>query len=171
MSKVNLIFVYPHTDTLKDSIVGEVVELVEGGKPETGKLYPVHVGGFILGGILEALKDGVVVTMNRNKYLDDKTELVNINIPDMLSATIAAKRYVGDDYSFFGSCYAGAVHDLLKMIIHIRHKKGEDCSEVWTEILRAGGINILPGIPAYCVTPKDLYIALLSLGGKIIEKP
>jgi hypothetical protein len=54
------------------------------------------------------------------------------------------------------------INILITKFLHIPVKlsSGEltmNCSETVTRILRAGGLNVLPGVNADCVTPMDLY--------------
>lgn len=117
-----------------------------------------HVGIEILGGIVEAIVPKVVLSLT-DKYANYITKYVDVDIPDMVAAESEAKALIGKPYGFV-DCITGGLHDLAGKNIIGDGYITADCSETVTRILRAGGIDILPGVPADDVTPEDLLKAL-----------
>jgi hypothetical protein len=118
-------------------------------------------------GILEALGSGVVVSEDVHKYDKCRTEMISVNVPDLPAASRKWRSLIGCKYSLLGSCFAGMIYDVFHRIIHKKWHWRYDCSETITLGLRKGMVKILPRVPAYCITPKDLFIAL---GGELNEK-
>ncbi|MBU2700435.1 hypothetical protein Ga0466249_001527 [Sporomusaceae bacterium BoRhaA] len=172
MAKVSIIFV--HGDTFIDKSIDDITN---------GKYS--HTAIKILGGVLEALgmpDDGDkypgIHLHDLGKY-DNKpyVEFVSVELPDLAAAENEARNMIGMFYSYIG-CIEGGTYDLFGInlrpwfnkIINILITKffhipvnlstGKwtmNCSETVTRILRAGGLNVLPGVDADCVTPMDLY--------------
>jgi hypothetical protein len=175
MSKITVVFVGG------DSGVDKVIDTVTNGNIS-------HVAIKILGGTLEALgiKDSVdkypgvwlhdTAKYDNNPYAD----YIDIDLPDLASAEKKAKLLLGKFYSYIG-CIEGGAYDLFGVQLHpwltkvinvltikalglpVNIDTGEwtmNCSETVTRILRAGGLNILPGVDADCITPEDLRVAL-----------
>jgi hypothetical protein len=179
MAKLNVIFVGGN------SWVDSVIEKITHGDVS-------HVAIQILGGTLES--QGIPDKGDRypgvhlhdlHKYDNNPyAKVYSVDIPDVLAATQKAEEVKGKFYSYL-ACFEGGTYDLFKIHLHPIIMKGinwclskllripidldtgewtMDCSETVTRILRAGGLLILPNIPADEVTPEDLEDALVSMG-------
>jgi len=153
MAKLYLLFVYEHDDNLIDEVVGKAVSAVEGGD------WPVHVAAYLFNGLFEAIEPRVTVS-DCYKYDRCRTKAVAVDVPDLDAATQKAAVLMDKPYGLLSSCIAGGWYSLFHRVLHLGRHNGKDCSEVATIVLRAGGVPLYGGRPAYTVTPKDLYIAL-----------
>jgi len=140
--KVKVLFSYPCTP------FGEIIEAVE------GKGQPSHAAIFMLGGILEALSNGFVKSPI-NAYDQFKHTIIEVDVPNIEAAEEEANKLLGNPYGY-RACLDGGLHDLLGVTVPGDGEKTVDCSEAVTRILRAGGVDVLPGVYADCVTPADL---------------
>ena len=172
MAKISIIFV--HGDTFIDKSIDDITN---------GKYS--HTAIKILGGVLEALgmpdagdKYPGVHLHDLGKYDNNPhVEFIEVDLPDLASAEKEGRNLLGMFYSYIG-CIEGGTYDLFGINIHplinnminilitkflhipVKLSSGEltmNCSETVTRILRAGGLNVLPGVNADCVTPMDLY--------------
>jgi hypothetical protein len=175
MAKVTVIFVGGN------ELVDKVIEGVTHGTCS-------HVAIQILGGVLES--QGVPDKGDRypgvhlhalDKYDNNQyAKFVEVEVPNLSAAERTAKRLLGKFYSYIG-CIEGGVYDLFGIQLHpwiakyinllivkffrlpVNLDTGEwtmNCSETVTRILRAGGLSVLPGVDADCITPEDLLVAL-----------
>lgn len=182
MSKVTVIFVGG------SKLIDKVIENVTHGTCS-------HTAIKILGGVLESqgIPDvgdkypGVHLhtdgKYNNNAY----TQFVDVDLPDLIAAEKKAQSLLGKFYSYIG-CIEGGSYDIFGINLHpiinrfinllivkflnipINLDTGEwtmNCSETVTRILRAGGLDVLPGVDADCITPEDL---LKALTGKNLPK-
>ena len=85
------------------------------------------------------------------------TEYIRVDIPDLGAAEAKAKHLLNTSYGLLTDCVEGAVHDLTGIVLPGNGEKTVNCSETVTRILRAGGLDALPGHEADSVTPGDLY--------------
>lgn len=121
------------------------------------------------------LLPGVRVS-STDKYDGANILSIDVDLPNQAAAEQKARRLIGKFYSYIG-CFEGGAFDLTGMNLHswigkvfnwivakclgvpIKIDTGEwtmNCSETATRIIRAGGLEILPGVDADCVTPMDL---------------
>ena len=141
----------------------KVIERVEGG-PWT------HVAGLILDSTLES--EGVkehsdpypgVWLHPPDKYKDGEDAVfIQVDVPDLAAAEQQARDSLGSLYGYI-DCVNGGIKELFDKVIPGDGTATMNCSETWTRILRAGGLDVLPGIEADSVTPQMLYEALTSL--------
>jgi len=151
LAKVKVLFVYAH------NVVGEIVDFAE-GKGED----PSHVAVFACGGLLEAIQPAVTVSPV-DKYAVCKTRTITVEVPDIEAAEAEGQRLIGTPYGLVTDCVSGLIHDVTSRHVVFNGAGTANCSETGTRYLRAGGLDVLPGIPADCVTPKDLLLALEPL--------
>ncbi len=111
-----------------------------------------------------------------NKYDDANILAIDIKMPDQVAAERKAQNLIGRLYSYIG-CFEGGTYDITGIKLHpwivkilnwfltrflgvpLSIDTGEwtmNCSETVTRILRAGGLEVLPGVDADCITPMDL---------------
>ncbi|MBP2643785.1 MAG: hypothetical protein H6Q67_1672 [Firmicutes bacterium] len=150
LAEIQVLFSYPV------SPFGHLIDAVEGAGAD-----PSHSAIFMLGGILEALDNGFVKSP-LNAYEGRKTTVITVKVPDMEAAEVEAGKLLGTPYGYI-DCVNGGLHDLTGANIPGDGELTVDCSEAVTRILRAGGLDILPGLYADCVTPADLLEALTAL--------
>ena len=85
-----------------------------------------------------------------------------ITVPDIEAAKKFAEDMVGKPYGLLTSCVLGGIHDIFDIELEVGDFDFScDCSEYGLRTLRAGGLDELPGTPAGCVTPRDLYDAII----------
>jgi len=157
MSNITIIFCHGR------AWYSEIIEKVEGGPYS-------HVAGLILDSTLES--EGIkeysdpypgVWLHPPDKYKDgEDAKFVIVDIPDFPAAEDEARKLLGSFYGYI-DCVNGGIETLFG-----KQLKGDgtitmDCSETWTRILRAGGLNILSDLEADCITPQMLYEALVNL--------
>ncbi len=157
--KVTVIFVKGDD---KDCVVDRVIDAVSKGEYS-------HVAIKILGGVVEALgeKDaddkypGVWVH-NAGKYDNDPdATMVDVDLPNIARAEAEAESLIGTLYGYV-DCVNGGVYDMTGKQLPADGVITADCSETVTRILKAGGLNIFPTICPDCITPNDLYRALIK---------
>lgn len=111
-----------------------------------------------------------------NKYDGKEGLTINLALPDQVAAEQEARKLLGRFYSYIG-CLEGGIYDisgirlqpwinkistwlltrLFGMTLAVNVGKWSmNCSETVTRIIRAGGLNVLPGVDADCITPMDL---------------
>lgn len=111
-----------------------------------------------------------------NKYDGADILATDIELPDQVAAERKAQNLIGRFYSYIG-CLEGGTYDTIGIKLHpwivkiinwfltrffsvsLGGDTGEwtmNCSETVTRILRAGGLEVLPGVDADCITPMDL---------------
>lgn len=177
MSKVTVIFVGGN------KLIDKVIENVTHGTCS-------HTAIKILGGVLES--QGIPDVGDKypgvHLHIDDKynnnayVQFVDVDLPDLIAAEKKAQSLLGKFYSYIG-CIEGGSYDIFGINLHpiinrfinllivkclripINLDTGEwtmNCSETVTRILRAGGLDVLSGIDADCITPEDLLKALTS---------
>jgi hypothetical protein len=130
-----------------------------------------HTAGLILGSTLEAqgVKDegdaypGVWLHPP-DKYRDGiDAAFVTVDIPELAAAENEARKLLGTLYGLI-DCANGGVYEIFGKKIPGDGVLTVNCSETWTRILRAGGLNVLPNLEPDCVTPQMLYEALTAGG-------
>jgi hypothetical protein len=157
MSKVRLIFVGG------DSKVDKLITEVTGGTKS-------HVAGLLFDGVYEStgLKEPSdiypgVWLHDPNKYLNNPdAESIEIEVPDIDALKEEARRLLGTPYGYL-DCIRGGVFDLLGIKVP-DNDWAMDCSETWTRLLRAGGLDILSEIPAGDLTPVKMLNAIVDGG-------
>lgn len=175
MSKVTVIFVGG------SKLIDKVIENVTHGTCS-------HTAIKILGGVLESqgMPDvgdkypGVHLRTDGKYNNNTYTQFVDVDLPDLIAAEKKAQSLLGKFYSYIG-CIEGGSYDIFGINLHpiinrfinllivkflnipINLDTSEwtmNCSETVTRILRAGGLDVLPGVDADCITPEDLLKAL-----------
>lgn len=141
-----------------------------------------HVAVRFSWGIVEALgvpERGFVPGVRLSpvdKYDGKAVVMMKLALPEEAAAEQEARRLLGRLYSYIG-CLEGGIYDMTgirlqpwlnKLIdwLQIRlfgtalpvdvGKWSMNCSETAVRIIRAGGIKVLPGVEADCITPMDL---------------
>lgn len=155
MAKVTLIFV---------GGTGKVDKLIT---DVTGGMYS-HVAGFLFDSVYEStgMKEEQDpypgVWLHRpDKYTGNPAvKYVEVEVPDLPGLQTEARRLLGRIYGYT-DCVKGGLYDLLKIELP-SNDYALNCSETWTRLLRAGGFDPLPGVPADVVTPADLYRAVMT---------
>ncbi|MBP2644305.1 MAG: hypothetical protein H6Q67_2192 [Firmicutes bacterium] len=145
--KVKVLFVYPH------DWIGKIIDAAEGPGEDV-----CHTGIFMLDALLEATSAGFIKSPV-DTYRNCKTKIVAVDVPDIDDAELEAKRLLNTPYGWT-SCVNGGIHDITGYQIPGDGEVTVNCSEVVCRILRAGGLDILPGVYADGVTPADLFRAL-----------
>lgn len=119
-----------------------------------------HIFIMLGGGTLEALGEreagdtyaGVWVH-NKNKYKGNPyARFFEVEVPDYESAYAKAGSLVGKPYGYF-DCIRTLYFNTFGTQCDIMDETAMDCSETATRIMRAGGLDILPGIIPGCVDP------------------
>jgi hypothetical protein len=117
-------------------------------------------------GLVEARGDfgpGVIPPCVRisswRKYDNANTEVVELELPDLEAAQVEAERLLGSLYGYV-DCAGGALNDIINVNLKGNGSVTNNCSEAVTRILRASGLNFLPGIEADNITPMDLKRAI-----------
>ena len=149
MATVKVLFTAGH------NLIGDTVEFLTHSRW-------AHASVFILGGIVEAVHP-VVVLSPANKYDGVEHEIIDVEILDITKAEERAHSLIGIPYGLITDCLDGGLNDLIGYHAKGNGTKTVNCSETVTRILRAGGLDILPGVAADCVTPECLYQALLLI--------
>lgn len=158
MAKVKVLFIYPHGKGVR-RLIGEVVDIAEGRGED-----PCHVAGFRQNGkLLEAIQPAVTDATDPRFYDDCKVRIIIVEVPDITAAEAEADRLIGTPYGLITDCVSGLIHETTGRHVVLDDRGTANCSETWTRILRAGGLNVLPETPADCVTPLDLMLALEPL--------
>jgi len=162
VDKVTLIFVGG------DSKVDKLITGVTGGTKS-------HVAGLILDGTYESLgvKDGSdlypgVWLHSPQKYLNNSdAEFVEIEVPNLDALKAEARRLLGRPYGYT-DCIRTGIYEIFGIAVD-DNDYVMDCSETWTRLLRAGGLDILPTIQPGCISPAKLYEGvspwLVKVGG------
>jgi len=145
--KVNVLFYFG------DNLIGKVIDVVEGKGKD-----PSHTGIFMFGKLLEAMPDGFIESP-ATTYDGLDTKIITVDVPNMEAAEDKAKKLLGKPYGYI-DCVNGGLHDLTGKNVPGDGEITVNCSEAVTRILRAGGLDILPGLYADNVTPADLLKAL-----------
>lgn len=97
-----------------------------------------------------------------NKYEGNThVKYVDVDVPDIEAAKSKARDLIGTVYGYT-DCIATAAALVNKNLADALSdgEKTAMCSETVTRILRAGGLDILPGIEADQISPVKLYEAL-----------
>lgn len=147
MMDVNVLFVYPQ------DWFGRLIDVVEGAGDD-----PSHCGIFMLDGLLEAIEGGFLKSP-ADTYRDCRSRMVVIDVPNIGDAQLEAKRLLNTPYGYI-DCVNAGIYDVTGKMIPGDGELTVSCSEAVTRILRAGGLDVLPGVYADCVTPADLLRAL-----------
>lgn len=155
MAKITLIFVGG------DSKVDKVITGVTGGTKS-------HVAGLLFDGVYEStgLKEehdpypGVWLHSPRKYINNPDAELIEVEVPNIEGLKDEARKLLGTPYGYT-DCVRGGVFDLLGIEVP-DNDWTMNCSETWTRLLRAGGLNVLLGVPAGDVTPARLRNAVLG---------
>lgn len=166
-----------------DSFVDDTIETITKGNFS-------HTAIQILDGTLESLGipddgdryPGVHLHDIRKYDNDPDAVFVKVILPNPEGAIKKAKELNGKFYSYIG-CIEGGAYDIFGINIHpwiiklanlgifrlfgipTNVDTGEwtmNCSETVSRILRAGGLNVCPGVDADCITPMDLYRELTN---------
>ena len=151
MGAAKILFVYPY------NIIGEVVDIAEGPG-----LNPSHVAVYACGGLLEAVREGVVVSP-ADKYKDHQVEIVEVEVPFPEIGQAAGHLLQGRNYGLFTSCLSGLIRETTGEEIAIGDDSSANCSEVGVLYLRCCGLDLLPLVPAKCITPRALLEELRRL--------
>lgn len=100
-----------------------------------------------------------------NKYINNEhARFIEIDIPDMQELENEARKVIGSFYSI-GSCLAY----FLKKVANINlpdFMRTCDCSELWTQLIRAGGRKVLVKYQPNQVSPLMLFKWCIKNGGK-----
>ena len=147
MAKVKVLFYFGH------NWIGKVIDAVEGKGSN-----PSHTGIFMFDSLLEAVASGFVKSP-ATTYDGLETKIIAVDVPDMEGAEIEARRLLNTPYGYI-DCINGGLHDLTGANVPGDGEITVNCSEAVTRILRAGGVDVMPGVYADCVTPADLLKAL-----------
>jgi hypothetical protein len=143
--------------------ISDTIEAVEELRDSVKSGFvPSHCGIIVDGAFKEALIDGFI-SSQITKYPPEITRIYNVTVPDIESCRAKFEEISGRPYGF-RALWNGFVYTMTR---HHTNGDGEatgDCSEDDTRILRAGGVNVCPGIPADDVTPLILMEALESMG-------
>ena len=134
----------------------------------TGGRYS-HVGGYLFDSVYEStgIKEESdpypgVWLHNPHKYdSSDIVEFIEIGVPDLLALKQKARELLGTVYG-----YSDCIKTGIAEIFHVGIPDNEfsmHCSETWTRLLRAGGLDILPDAKADSISPNKLYEAIKSL--------
>ena len=158
MDKLTLIFVGG------DSTVDRVIEKVSNGDVS-------HAACILFDSVYEStgLKEeddpypGVWLH-NPHKYgKNPDAKFIRIPIPDKKGLNKMARSLLGTPYSYVG-CLKTGIFDILGIDMpdtdYTMH-----CSETITRLLRAGGVNVLPGVEPSSIDPSRLYKAILEIKG------
>ena len=163
MAKVKVFFVR----AAPYSFVDEAISVFSKGK------Y-IHTAIEILGGTLESLGEVVqdesgndippgVRLSPLGKYDNRKDVLPKIvEVPDLAGAEAVARKLIGTPYGYI-DCAEGGMFDQTGIALPDDGWLTADCSKTVALVLRGGGVDILPGIPAGDLTPMD---DLNALGGE-----
>lgn len=150
MGKVTVILVQGDNSQIVDHIINDA----------SHGIYS-HVAIEFDWGIIEALgvkdhgdKYPGVWLHDPGKYFSAVGKSFDVELPNMAGAESEARQLIGTLYGY-SDCVRGGLYDLLGIELG-GNKLTANCSETVTRILRAGGFNILPDIPADCMTPNDL---------------
>jgi len=145
--KVNVLFYFG------TNWVGRIIKFFE-GKGDN----PTHTGIFMFDSLLEALDAGFVKSPV-DEYANSRTKIVSVEVPNIADAEAEAKRLLYTPYGW-SDCVNGGIYDTTGVMLPGDGEITVNCSEAVTRILRAGGVDVLPGVYADCVTPADLLKAL-----------
>jgi len=145
--KVNVLFYYGN------NWIGKIIDTVEGKGKD-----PSHTGIFMFGYLLEAMEHGFIESPV-DEYKDCDTKIITVDVPSLQAAEVKAQELLGKPYGYI-DCLSGGLHDLTGKNILGDGEITVNCSEAVCRILRAGGLDILPGVYADDVTPADLLKAL-----------
>jgi hypothetical protein len=88
---------------------------------------------------------------------------VNVEIPDLKAAEKMARRLLGAVYGYSDLLNSG-IYNLTGVSLPGTGKYAVICSEAVVMILRAGGLNILPGVSADSISPMNLFNAVSRYG-------
>lgn len=157
MGKVTLIFVSG------DSEVDKLITGVTGGNK-------THVAGLLFDGVYEStgMKEEFdpypgVWLHNPDKYVNNPdAEFIDLEVPDLDALKEEARRLLGTPYGYT-DCARTGIYEMLGIVI-TDNAYAMDCSETWTRLLKASGLDILPEIPAGCVSPEKMYRTILKNG-------
>lgn len=149
VAKVTVIFL------TGDALIDEVIDVFSHGKFS-------HVALKINNRIIEALgmkkpKDQYpgVWFRDPDEYDDDPNATrIDVDLPNIDAAEQEAEKLKGTHYGYT-DCVFGGIYDNTGLKIP-GNELTANCSETVTRILRAGGFNILPNVPADDITPNDL---------------
>jgi hypothetical protein len=148
--EVKVLFSYPET------IFGRIIDAVEGPDAD-----PSHAAIFMLDGILEALDNGFVKSPI-TAYDGHKATIITVDVPNIEDAELEAKRLLNTPYGWW-DCINGGIREITGYQLPGDGELTVNCSEAVCRILRAGGLDILPGAYADGVTPAALLEALQGL--------
>lgn len=145
-----------------DSEVDNLITRVTGGEYS-------HVAGYLFDSVYEStgIKEsddpypGVWLHSPRKYEGHRIVRTVVVEVPDMESLQDEARRLIGRPYAYLG-CIEGGLYDKLGIKISIASAFAVNCSETWARLLRAGGVDILPEVPVDCITPADLFKAVVA---------
>lgn len=147
--------------TGNNDFVGDIVQWGEGGSDK-----PTHIAVDLGICFLEATSIGIRKT-DRHKYDNRRHILIEIEVPHPEFACILANLLEGRRYSYL-SCLIGYLR--TKGIKLPFNSPYDDCSEIGTIFLRGQGLEIFGWDNPAGITPDELTIELLHLGGQVIEK-
>lgn len=146
MGKIDILFAWPE----EGDAFGKVIDFVEG--PEYD---PCHCGAIFDGVLYEALPKGFVKS-SPDDYANRKTEILPVEVLDLSAALAMANQLLYTPYGW-PDCINGGIYELTGKQLPGDGTITVNCSEAVARILRAGGVDVLPGIYADCVTPAMLY--------------
>lgn len=149
LSKLKVVFVGGN------SVIDQVINDVTHGTVS-------HVAVEILGGTLEAkgMKEesdkypGVWLHEPGKYDSNPLARIMFVDVPDVPGAEAEARKLIGTLYGYT-DCVRGGMRDLTGVELP-GNTLTANCSETVTRVLRAGGLDVLPGVPADCVTPEAL---------------
>lgn len=147
---------YPHEK------YGEVIDVFEGPGRD-----PCHVAIILDNGLLEALFTGVTIS-ELDSYADYYTEMWGLNAPQEENLSDFAAKSVGRHYSRAGLVQAWC-YQWFGVQLPLKTRWENICSGLATDAVRVCGVDLFPGVPSNCVTPK-LFLAELRKRGVKYEE-
>jgi hypothetical protein len=142
-------------------VITAVEKFAEKGKTDDGVNFD-HVAFVIDGYLYEAVQP----ILHKLPYIDidfgEGATLVekDVTVPNIEAAKEFAEKMVGRPYGLLTSCVLGGIHDVFGATPSMgEYYFHSDCSQYGALTIRAGGLNIDPGTPGACITPRDLYDA------------
>lgn len=107
----------------------------------------------------------------RDKYDgNEHVKYVAVDVPDVDALQDEAFRLLGTLYGYT-DCISTGIKILTGEDALIDGDKTAMCSETITRLLRAGGVEVLPGLQPDQVAPVVLYWALRNGGGAPVNQP
>jgi hypothetical protein len=113
-----------------------------------------HCGVLAFDGLVEAVPPRATISSAR-RYQCNRTEILEIEVPDINAALAEAKSLSDESYSL-PACISGGIHDIFNIQVCI-NDDAVNCCGLVIRVIRAGGGIVAPAIGADCFTPQRLY--------------